>query len=180
MFKWELTTKNNVRKLDSFQKDRNCQDFFLFLWLNVAFICYRIRKKASWQVLKIGWSLHYSSELHCHWLDSIHLVSVIFTKAVAGTPHSQGPRHWGLSQHWSSFLMCQASSSFILLNLFNKILYITAQNPLPLWKSVIFHNIMPYLNQKTVVNALPDFYWLNHLLNHRYFPPPPQNKTCLI
>lgn len=36
---------------------------------------------------------------------------------------------------------------------------------------------MPYLNQKTVVNALPDFYWLNHLLNHHYFPP---NKTCLL
>ena len=31
---------------------------------------------------------------------------------------------------------------------------------------------MPYLNQKTVVNALPDFHWLNHLLNHHYFPPP--------
>lgn len=29
-----------------------------------------------------------------------------------------------------------------------------------------------------MVNALPDFYWLNHLLNHHYFPPP--NKTCLL
>lgn len=37
---------------------------------------------------------------------------------------------------------------------------------------------MPYTNQKTVVNALPDFYWLSHLLNPRYFPPP--NKTCLL
>ena len=37
---------------------------------------------------------------------------------------------------------------------------------------------MPYLNQKTVVNALPDFYWLNHLLNHRYSPP--QIKPVLL
>lgn len=36
---------------------------------------------------------------------------------------------------------------------------------------------MPYLNQKTVVNALPEFSYLNHLLNYHYFP---QNKICLL
>lgn len=29
-----------------------------------------------------------------------------------------------------------------------------------------------------MVNALPDFYWLSHLLNHHYLPP--SNKTCLL
>lgn len=37
---------------------------------------------------------------------------------------------------------------------------------------------MPYLNKKTVVNALPDIYWLNHLLTRHCFAPP--NKICLL